>query len=119
MKTEVENILIENLQQSDKYVSVAAIRSSLIKYGNHGLVTRLLWRPVGTNPVTHLQVARWITSGNQVAVMDRLVHDQCERFWCWIGEVKDIRKTSRRPTIQRSIEIHFCVCCLYMARIHK
>ncbi|KAK8799404.1 hypothetical protein WA588_006275, partial [Blastocystis sp. NMH] len=95
MKTEVENILIENMQQSDKYVSVAAIRSSLIKYGNYGLITRLLWKPV----------AHWITSGNQVAVMDRLVHDQCERFWCWIGEAKDIRKTSRRPTIQNSIEI--------------
>lgn len=119
MKTEVENILIENLQQSDKYVSVASIRSSLIKYGNYALITRLLWGPVTVHSVTHLQVARWITSGNQVAVMDRLVHDQCERFWCWIGEAKDIRKTSRRPTIQHSIEIHFCVCCLYTAHTRK
>ena len=53
MKTEVENILIENMQQSDKYVSVAAIRSSLIKYGNYGLITRLLWKPVGVRKALH------------------------------------------------------------------
>ena len=53
MKTEVENILIENMQQSDKYVSVAAIRSSLIKYGNYGLITRLLCKPVGVRKALH------------------------------------------------------------------
>ena len=41
-----------------------------------------------------------------IVVMDRLIHDQLEVYWRWIGEKREIQITSRRPELKRTLLVN-------------
>ena len=50
-----------------------------------------------------LQVVFLEKKSKNVVVMDRLIHDQLEVYWRWIGEKREIQRTSRRPELKGAL----------------
>lgn len=106
MKVEIENILIEHLLQDDKYVRLSDIKKAVIRSGSFPPLSYFLWKPVGNKSGLKVQVEFLEKKSANVVVMDRLIHDQLEVYWRWMGEKREIRRTSRRPELKRNLAVN-------------